>query len=427
MQEVKLAETRLKEARHEVAVFEASVTKPPTYLTLMEKQRMDELRKAANVGSVHRFSEAKEGQLTVRKQIQECLVDAIGRKKEFERIHKKAVLGDDAKGHLMLTIIGCKGIQLAGKRPDELSVYVYTAFVGNRTDSHQVMLTSCALGTRDPLWYDTVRFDVNGIDGFAHLCVYVFLVPNAKRPLDSGPINLGDGGQPKRERQKTDDGKKSALDKKLEQAKKAAQKRLEKERMQAGLSEATSKGQEEHGAAQSALSTTERQWNHLRNYLALVREQTGVELHYPVVPETHTPIGFQCFTANWLRAVLGATDEVVRIERGMSGGFGRIAVELESRCGPRTGHKFIEPNQVPTPRESDVNLYQRSLDSDTLAITPRQHRKVKWGRQPDGTMHPNPDLQPKSPSTPGKLSPPNKRSSLRTSQPHRTSAPRVKG
>lgn len=157
--------------------------------------------------------------------------------------------------------------------------------------------------------------------------------------------------------------KKTPLELKLEAMRKAAAKR-QREEQQKKMAQAAADA--ESGARQ--LSSGERQWLNLKNFLSIVEKNQGIELHSPAVPEHHIPVGFMYITAKQLRHA-ARTSYLIELERGLQCGQGRLHVELEFR--PRLLTALDIPSEkILTPRkesfEAEVEHEYRKVGIEWL-------------------------------------------------------------
>lgn len=224
---------------------------------------------------------------------------------------------------MMFTVCGANDLWSHGILEENLNVYFYVAFRPRRDATTQGYTSSCALQTREPVWFDTLRLEVDSLDGHAFLCVYVFAVPGDPRyeTLDT----LQDRTKGVMKSQPLTAVKKTPLELKLEGMRKAAAKRQREEQQKVSAQAALDA---ETGVR--SLSSAERQWLSLKNYLAIVEKNQGIELHVPAVPEHHVPMGFVHINAKMLRHAV-RTSYLIPVERGLQCGQGRMHLELEYR------------------------------------------------------------------------------------------------
>lgn len=249
-------------------------------------------------------------------------------------------------GHFMLTICNCTDLWAHGVLEENLNTYFYVAFRPRESATTQGYASSCALQTRDPVWFDTLRLECDALDGHAILCVYVFAVPGD--PRYEGMETLKDRSVEAKKLPATS-AKKTPLELKLEGMRKAAAKRQREEQHKLAAQAAADA---ESGARQ--LSAGERQWLEFKNYFAMVEKNQGIELHVPAVPEHHVPVGFIYITAKQLRHS-ARTSYLIEMERGLQCGQGRIHVELEFR--PRLLTALDIPSEkVLTPRQESFDI-----------------------------------------------------------------------
>jgi ankyrin repeat protein len=294
-----------------------------------------------------------------REQIQEVLTDSIGHKATAHRvaIESKTLNLACKGGHFMVTVASATDLWAHGVLEENLNTYFYVGFRPRKDATTQGYASSCALQTRDPVWFDTVRLECDALDGHAVLCVYIFAVEGDPRyePMDTlkdhtielrraPPVSL----------------KKTPLELKLEAMKKAAAKRQKDEFAKKA---AQNRMDAESGAR--PLNTSERQWLALKNYCSIIQKQQGVELHVPAVPDHHIPVGFMWVNAKRLRHA-ARTHELMEMERGLQCGQGRIHVELEFRPQLLTG---LDANttKVLTPRGEDF-VKQVEEDYDIAGV-----------------------------------------------------------
>jgi len=285
----------------------------------------------------------------------------------------------DAKGHFMISVLDAVDLYMEGK-VGELNTYVCVQLRTHAGATPFVAFTSCVLNSPDPEWHEVFRFDVESLDPTAVLVAWVIAAPgdSAEEVQQGAEMGLSEEQLRDLKTQEVLTGKKvfrnnpqfgTSLQKSFQRLTRRADRNEDREvhRLRK-LALAQSKDCEPTMdlAIPKNLDSSpleERRWNEVANLRTLL-ERSGCDIHEPLVPRTHMPLGCVVVRFRQLRTAVWEI-EPIEVSRTLRLNCrGNLRIEIDFRPLYFVAKEDKRAKLIP-PEEEDAMYGVRALDITT--------------------------------------------------------------
>lgn len=286
----------------------------------------------------------------------------------------------------MITVVGADNLYHEGKA-DQVNSYVYLELCTKKGDAPTIAFSTCIAAETEPNWHECFRFDTEAIDPTAYLAAWVISAPGQ----DFADIVEG-AQRGLTEQELHDQSMKLAV---AGIAPRQARPDFNKDLMKM-LKRQTNRNDrfddvdvfKKNAIARMptkpALSTyqraeiplLERRWNDVMN-LRQTLQKTGCDIHEPLIPRTHMPVG--CIVARFrhLRQAVWGTNPTVMNRRMRLACKGGLCIEIDFRpryfiaVDPLAAMTNATEFAPRTPRADDLEE-----TAETVAVALRESNKM---------------------------------------------------
>uniref|UniRef100_A0A7S2JYC4 C2 domain-containing protein n=1 Tax=Zooxanthella nutricula TaxID=1333877 RepID=A0A7S2JYC4_9DINO len=259
----------------------------------------------------------------------------------------------EAKGHFMISVLDSVDLYMEGK-VGELNTYVCLQLRTHKGATPFVAFTTCVMKDPSPEWHETFRFDIDSLDSTAVLVAWVIAAPgdDEQDVIDGTELGLSEEDLRTVKQMAVQEGVRvgrrgkaeftEALGKAFRRFHRRADRDEDREVMRLRKRAlAESRGVEptmdlQMGINQDSSALGARRWNEVANLRATL-ERSGCEIHEPLVPRTHLPLGCVVTRFRQLRTAVWETEPVQVYRTLRLNCRGNLRLEVDFRP------QFFEP------------------------------------------------------------------------------------
>jgi len=246
----------------------------------------------------------------------------------------------DARGHFMVTVVGADNLYHEGKA-DNVNSYVYLELCTKKGDAPVIAFSTCIASETDPNWHETFRFDTEAIDPTAYLAAWVISAPGenffdivqgaqrglTEKELHDTSMKLAVAGVEARQ------GKPDFNKDLMKMLKRQTNRNDRFDDVDVFKQNAIARMPKKPALStyqRAEIPLLERRWNDVMN-LRQTLQRTGCDIHEPLVPRTHMPVGCVIARFRHLRQAVWGVNPTVMNRRMRLACKGGLCIEIDFR------------------------------------------------------------------------------------------------